>query len=141
MKKSIAIICSLLFLFSCSKYPDGPSISFRTAKSRLTNTWVINTAYENGEEKTADFNAAFAGYTLTIKKDETYFLSYSPFSVGSYSESGVWTFNGDKTQVTFQKNSSSDQTTWTIDKLESKELWAKYVDGSTTYEVHLVPKK
>src|ERR1044072_2261533 len=99
MKKFLFIACSFLFLFSCSKYPDGPSISFRTAKSRLTNTWIINTAYENGEEKTADFNAAFAGYTLTIEKDGGYSLSYSPFSIGNYSESGTWTFNSDKTQV------------------------------------------
>jgi hypothetical protein len=141
MKKNLAIICSMLFLFSCSKYPDGPSISIYSKKARLANTWIINTAYENGVEKTADFNTVFAGYTLTIKKDETYSLSYSPFSVGNYSESGVWDFNDDKTQVTFHKNGSSDQQTWTIKKLESKELWGEYTDSSTVYEVHLVPKQ
>jgi hypothetical protein len=140
MKKTLAIICSLLFLFSCSKYPDGPSISVLTAKSRLSNTWIINTAYENGEEKTADFNAAFAGFTMNIEKNNNYTLSYQPLSIGDYSESGTWDFNSDKTHVVFRKSGSSDVRDWTILKLKSKELWAQYTDSGTVYEIHLVPK-
>lgn len=140
MKKTLAIVSTLLLLFSCNRYPDGPEVSLLTAKTRLTNTWIINTAYENGEEKTADFNTVFAGFTLDIKKDDNYTMSYHPFSVGDYNESGTWEFNDDKTHVIFRKANSSDVHDWRILRLKTKQLWAQFVDSSTTYEVHLVPK-
>ena len=75
------IILTLIscFLFSCSKYEDGPGISLRTKKARLTGTWEI--AKINGQnpdlfedwefefEKNGDFNelrtsvdSVFLGY-------------------------------------------------------------------------------
>ena len=141
MKKLLLLVLPIALVFpACNKYEDGPALSLLTKKERLCNTWIIHSAYKNDVDQTSDFNAAFAGYTLTIKKDETYTLSYRPFNVSEYSESGTWNFNDKKTTVTFNKSGSSDATTWTILRLKQKELWAEYTDSGDVYEVHLVEK-
>ena len=140
MKKMMLLALPLFILAACNKYEDGPAISLETKKARLCNNWQVSSAYQNGTDKTSDFNAAFAGYLLDIKKDNTYTLSYSPFSIGTVSEHGAWEFNGDKTQVVFT-NSDGASDTYTILRLKEKELWVKFVDDNNDeWAVHLVPK-
>ena len=52
------IFASILFLTlmvvgfsSCKKYEEGPSLSFRSIKQRITNTWKIESYSINGAEQ------------------------------------------------------------------------------------------
>lgn len=48
----ILLVLSVLLLFGCKKYEEGPSISFRTKKARLTNAWNIERkVFPNGTEE------------------------------------------------------------------------------------------
>ena len=141
MKKLFFLLPLFALVFTaCNKYEDGPALSLVTKKERLENTWIIHTVFKNDVDVTADYNAAAAGYTLNIKKDETYTLSYRPFNMTDYSESGTWNFNDKKTMVTFQKSGSSDSRTWEILRLKTDELWAKYSENGDAYEVRLTEK-
>jgi len=133
------IALPLLMLSACGKYEDGPAISLRTKEHRLVNNWQVSSAYQNGTDKTSDFNAAYAGYLLDIRKDDTYTLQYSPFSIGQVNDHGTWAFTDDKMQVRFT-DSDGDVTVYTILRLKEKELWVRFMDGSDEWEVHLVPK-
>lgn len=139
MKKIMLIAIPLMILSACGKYEDGPAISLRSKEARLCNKWQVSSAMQNGVDKTSDFNAAFAGYLLDIRKDETYSLSYSPFSLAQVNESGRWEFTSDKMEVRFI-NQDGETSTYQILKLKEKELWVRFTDDNGEWEVHLVPK-
>ena len=72
-----------LSIISCGKYEDGPSISFRSKKQRIVNTWQSD--YDNDE-------------IYDFKEDgkfELYYISELPFKY-----LGTWEFSEDKTQIT-----------------------------------------
>jgi hypothetical protein len=140
MKKLMILALPILMLASCGKYEDGPAISLRTKDQRLCNEWQVSSAMQNGVDKTSDFNAAFAGYLLDIRKDETYTLSYSPFSLGQVNDAGRWEWMSDKMEVRFT-NGDNESTQYHILRLKEKELWVRFNDDNgDEWEVHLVPK-
>jgi hypothetical protein len=140
MKKLILIALPLFILASCNKYEEGPMVSLRTKTQRLSNNWQVSSAYQNGADRTSDFNVVFAGYLLDIRKDNTYTLSYSPFSAGTVTDHGTWEFNSDKTHVVLT-NSDGETEDYTILRLKEKELWVRlHDDNNDEWEVHLVPK-
>lgn len=144
MKKAGFLFAIVALVFSsCKKYEDGPAFSLRTKAERLSNTWIINSASEDGVDKTSDFNSFYAGYSLTINKGNTYSLSYRILNVTDYSESGTWVFNEKKTHVFFNGNSNNGSD-WTILRLKEKELWGQFTDNSSStphvYELHMTPK-
>ena len=130
----------VLLFTACNKYEEGPAVSLRTKVGRVSNNWQVSSAYQNGVDKTSDFNAAFAGYLLDIRKDNTYTLQYSPFSVGTVTDNGHWKFNDEKTHIIFT-DSDGDVSDYTIIRLKEKELWVRFHDDNNSeWEVHLVPK-
>jgi hypothetical protein len=139
MNKFLCIAIPLFILSSCGKYEDGPGLSLRTKKDRITNAWQVSSAMQNGVDKTSDFNALFAGYLLDIRKDETYSLSYSPLSMGQVNETGRWEFVSDKLEIRFT-NSDGESRTYQILRLKEKEFWIRFQQDDTDWEVHLVPK-
>ena len=73
----------LLSIVSCGKYEDGPSISFRSKKQRVVNTW--QNEYDSDE-------------IFDFKNDgscEVYYISDLPFKYN-----GTWDFSEDKSQIT-----------------------------------------
>jgi hypothetical protein len=45
-------IILLIFLFGCSRYDDGPAISFRSAKNRVLGTWKVEKLLINDLDST-----------------------------------------------------------------------------------------
>ena len=73
MKKLFTLIClftSALLLTECKKYPEGPSISFRSKSERVANTWKLSKYYENNVDLTSNFNTAYTKFTFTTTKAE-----------------------------------------------------------------------
>lgn len=73
----------ILSIVSCGKYEDGPSISFRSKKQRIVNTWQND--YDSDE-------------IFDFKDDgscEVYYISDLPFKYN-----GTWEFSEDKSQIT-----------------------------------------
>lgn len=141
MKKILFInLILIIFLFSnCKKYPDGPSISFRSRTERLSNSWHMKQYFENGTDKTNDFNNTFKEYCLTIKKNGECTTTYKLFGLVNVSDAGKWSFNSNQTGLTFVNNTNNETTNWTILKLKENELWGSYIDSNKTIEVHLIP--
>lgn len=137
MRTITVLLFITLIIAACKKYEEGPLFSFRSKEERLSNTWKVKQYFENGVDKTNDFNNVFNGYVMTINKENTYTLSYKAFGLIPYSEAGSWYFNTNKTSVTFKNNNNTS--TWKILKLMEKELWGEYKDSNKTYEIHLIP--
>lgn len=125
----ILAITILTFITSCNKYPGGPSLSLRSAKSRIINTWVFEQVLFNGADKTG----LYTNYTLDYSSTNT-FTRTSP----SGSVTGTWSLNAEKTEVTVIF-SAGMQSKYTILKLKENEFWYKETLPSGEAEYHLVP--
>jgi hypothetical protein len=134
MIKSIKIT-SLLFaaaiLFgatSCNKYEDGPSLSLRTKKARLVNTWELTEAVDGSTDIT-DFSK---GITLTIEKDDSFSYGGETPQGAKAEGKGTWEFSDDKTVLILTIDGQVIPDKWTITRLKNDELWLKKTQSSGT---------
>ena len=102
---------------SCQKYEDGPMISFYSRTSRT------------------DYTSLVSGYSEVFTKGGAYSYDWSLIS-----GSGTWAFqNKDKEIKLTGTNNQSDRVLYIL-KLENKEFWYYYMDGSDKKEFHMVQK-
>lgn len=143
MKKNIFIllvaVMGAAFTFSsCNKYEDGPKISLLTKKARLVNTWKVeNVTSTSSNGNVTDLTSLYSDLVLTIKKDETYTITW-----GSSSDAGTWELGGDKDDIRFMSSQpNSTEMSYRILKLKSKELWWKHTEpNGTITETHYIEK-
>ena len=158
-KSFISIIIVLLIFLGCSKYEDGPLISFRSKEKRLINTWEVKSItnlssgaavstsdYINSELDISINNIQIDSLNVSVlnflflednecKYKVTFTSSYNPFPL-TYLLDGTWEFSGDTDLiVTLQYDGDSDTETYKILRLAKDELWMK----DTEYEFHLIP--
>ena len=110
---------------SCNKYEDGPSISLRGKKNRVDGKWRVALATYNG----GDIADLYEGMEKSYFYEGTYAIGGAN-GVFSYSGTGTWEFNDDKTELIETEDGSSTSTNWTITKLMHRELWLKRTDGA-----------
>lgn len=130
---SLALLSVVFVLSSCNRYEEGANFSLLTAKARLVNTWTMESStFESGGNSTT--NTGFSEVTVTFSKDNSYAYSGKYFGV-SFSESGEWAFNSDKTKVIMTED-NGDVETWTLIKLKNKELKVSTPlnNGTLTFE-------
>lgn len=114
----------------CKKYDDGPGMSLRTKKARLTNAWKYDkVTNQNG----TDFTANYVNQYVELKKDGNYVMT------GSYTDAGTWQFASDKEDIVISSNSGG-AVTWHILRLKSRELWVRQQSGSSFLEFHFLPR-
>ena len=131
----LAIFAATLFT-SCSKYEEGPLISFRSKKARIANTWQIEQALEDGEDVTENYDQ----YELEMLDDGDASLA-ALYTVGDltfeYETSGTWEFEDSKEQLLLDFEDDNADRLYDILRLKENELWLKEAGGST--ELHLKP--
>lgn len=113
---------SLMAISSCSKYSDGPSISFTSRKARLCNDWILESYFRNETDKTDDNQTI----KLVFDKDGSYSMStlinYSGQIQGIY-EHGTWQFEDNKGQLFLYDDVDEDPVhIYTIRELRRKNL-------------------
>jgi hypothetical protein len=132
-EKKIKMKKTFLYLFvinlistSCSKYSDGPSLSFVSKKARLCNDWVLLTELRNEEDATDE--------TVTVKmaidKDGTYSIASTYDALGQLQGNysfGNWAFGDSKDVLYFYENINNDvddepTRTFKIKELRNKQL-------------------
>jgi hypothetical protein len=113
---------SFLTVTSCSKYSDGPSISFTSRKARLCNDWILESFFRNETDKTDENQTV----KLVFDKDGSYSMStltnYSGQLQGVY-EHGTWQFEDNKGQLFLYDDVDEDPVhIYTIKELRRKSL-------------------
>lgn len=68
MKSVFYILFILLIGYSCKKYPDGPMLSLRTKKARITARWQMEKYLIDGADSTAKLNPHNSKYNICIEK-------------------------------------------------------------------------
>ncbi len=124
---------SFLTISSCSKYSDGPSISFVSRKARLCNDWILESYFRNETDKT-DKNLTVK---LVFDKDGTYSKSTTGNFAGQFQgeyENGTWVFEDNKGQILLYNGVDEDPIhIYTIKELRRKRL--KLVESFTSIGV------
>ncbi len=145
MKNLIIAICFVALgagFVSCKKYPEGPGISFRSAKQRITNTWKLESMNINGSELVNQ--PQYSTQKIFFLADGAYNHTYiNPTNgIGSRID-GNWQLQQSNKQIAV---SYKNQTTGLVEstvvynilKLYENCCWLRSVDNSV--EMHLIPQ-
>lgn len=101
---------------SCSKYEDGPAISFRSSTARLTNHWKFSKVTFNSN----DISSKFSGYEWEIMEDGT----FKEYVNSIQTQSGTWTLDG----TLFLKYSDGNLDRFNVKRLTKNELTVYLLD-------------
>ena len=136
----LVLKCVSLFIIvgmvSCSKYEDGPAISVRSKKDRLTNTWKMNRAFEGGEVVTENYEQFMlqlldGGYTKWV-----YIATFND-RTEEYETEGTWEFSDSKEELVLNMENDHLDQSFIILKLDKEHLWL--LDESSDRELQLEP--
>ncbi len=110
------VVSFIIASFSCTKYEDGPIITFRSKDSRISGTWKYESLIYVDQGITVVDNLP----TLVFTCDKN----------GTYSDNedslGTWKFSGQVDLIINKsKNSIASETKWEIIKLAKKQLWLR----------------
>ncbi len=144
MKKNILILSVVAFIAvgfaSCSKYEEGPNISFRSKEARLTNNWGIESVTINGvEQAETPFYAKQKHY---IYPDGSYRITIiDPVTLEAENVQGNWTMYDKGRRLSLVQNTFAGIPDTTVDykilKLFEQQLWIRSADNAVEY--HFVP--
>lgn len=117
-------------LTSCKKGTDDPVISLKTRNDRITNTWELLKYEKNGE--TQDLEGTTYTYVIRDNGSVTRTVEGDIFGFPTSTESnGTWSFINDDEDL--RLDFSSETTIYNIQRLATKELWLREVNGSDVY--------
>jgi hypothetical protein len=125
---------------SCKKYEEGPSLSLRSVKQRVTNTWKIESVTFNGTP--LEGQPQYATQKQFWLGDGAYSQTYiNPVNGQSERIDGRWELLDDNTKISLikkQLTTGAPEVTelYTILKLRDKSMWLRSIDNS--WEYHLV---
>lgn len=136
----IVILIVSCAVSSCRKYEEGPNVSFRTKKARVTNNWRIESAELNGNEVSLD--PLWAKQKHYMYRDGKYIITIvDPITLEARNLQGNWKLYDHDTKIALTtKNFSGniDSTNeFNILKLYNKQFWIRKVDNSL--ELHFTP--
>lgn len=134
---SVIVVCGLA-LTSCSKYEYGPEFTLLTKKQRVTNSWEVDRAYENGDDVTSSYEA----YDLVLSKDQSATLTATYGGSDAqviFATNGTWEFLDQGGQLYLDMENDDADQTYFILRLTDDELWLR--EKGDDLELHLKPSK
>lgn len=143
MKRNLIVVMILMcviVLDSCRKYEEGPIVSLRSARQRLTNNWGLESALINGVELAS--TPYYAKQKHYLYGDNRYILTVvDPLTGVAMNIQGNWNlYDKNKKLALTTKNYTGniDSTTdYVILKSFEKQLWIRSVDN--VKEFHFKP--
>ena len=130
----------LATISSCRKYEEGPNISLRTKKARITNNWKYESAQVNGNEVSLD--PYYAKQKHYFYRDGKYIQTIiDPVTLEACNLQGTWSLydHDRKISITTKNFSGNIDSTneYSILKLYNKQMWLRTTDN--TREFHFSP--
>ncbi|MCI5056979.1 MAG: lipocalin family protein [Flavobacteriales bacterium] len=122
LKNAILPIFGITLLAtSCEKYDEGPLISLKSKEERLANTWVINSAMENDQDATNDYDhyELFMTADGDAELDANYIFLDQEFDIET---NGTWDLMNNDEQIVFDYEDDDFDKTYQILKLTEDEL-------------------
>lgn len=125
MRYAWILTIAVVFMASCSKFEDGPAISFRSKENRLTGKWKLTKWTEKGEDVTllrTDTNEVF--YEFFKEKTLKFFYALNqPIE-------GTWEMEDNSVimdlQLVSEVGNYIDKDTLMLKRLTNKEMVVFY---------------
>ncbi len=115
---------------SCQKGDDDPIVSVFSRKDRFTNNWTLIKYEKNGV--TQDLSGSTYTYNVFNNGTLTQTIEGDIFGFPvRTTKDGTWNFMNDDEDVKIIID--SDTTVYNIQRLASKEMWLRKVDGSDNH--------
>jgi hypothetical protein len=126
----VVLACMMLYGFqSCSQYPDNNGITLVSKVDRVSNVWKVDNYKLNG----TDFTSLVTGYTETYTKEGAFSFQWA--IIGG---TGTWEFQNKDAEIRITGVTNQTSRTLFILKLEEKEFWYYYMEGSDKKEFHMI---
>lgn len=138
MKNIVIIAIVALFIVSCSKYEEGPSMSLASKTARLINDWEVEKVIENGIDITTDYKIMYPDQSFH------YFRNYTLKQVENETElAKAWEWGEDKETIiiTWKLLETEHVQTKRIIRLASSEFWYSTTLNEKSYIFNLKSKK
>jgi hypothetical protein len=126
--QKIIFVAIIVFIasVSCTKYEDGPILTFRAKKERLAGTWKYESIIYIDQNIAVTTN--LPTIVFTCSKDGLY--------SDNEDSTGTWKFSGEIDLIISKtKGTENSETKWEILKLANKELWLR----KNKVEHHFIP--
>mgnify|MGYP001951702059 CR=1 FL=1 len=118
IKQLLVLILPVIMLTSsCKKYEDGPGVSFKSKKARLTGIWQVIDINGNS-------NITIQAFEFNANKN--YSHSFRTLS-GTDERSGSWDWEDKKKSLTITSDGTRKELK--ILRLTGKEFWFEEEDG------------
>ena len=133
MKNIIKLLLFIIsvVLFSCKKYEEGPLISFRSKKSKMTGVWKSTVAFIYDANGAVDLDSSSAQWSrdmATRKFDFSPSYEYKEWDWGNnlIIDNVQWSFNSEYTRVVLDYRASGEDRpieSWRIKKFYNDAVW------------------
>lgn len=116
----------LFIVTACKKYEEGPLISLRSKKERVSNTWKVDRYFEDGNEKDSPYPD---DHTLKLDKDGNA-KENNPIAIIGGDWEGEWEFRSDKEEIYLENDNGDEIYHWEILRLKEDEFWVAKEDDN-----------
>ena len=139
----IAFLASVSCLVSCRKYPDGPTFSLESKKSRIANVWTVDKFFINGTDQTDFYRSLIKKETMVLLKEGRF--KYSEVSNWAWAMpdyEGKWELIHNKEDIEMTPDDPNlDTKTYKILRLKSKEMWLqREIKADSLIQFNFVPQ-
>ena len=137
LRFSSIILLAIIFLPGCGKYDEGPDLTFKSKKDRLTNTWIVAEVFVNGEIR-IDLPPEYINFVFKLNPNQEAQVNY--VQTDGNTLNGEWEFYNDKCNFRVKVMALGGPeilSEFKIRKLKSHQLWV--VDLDTQEELRLIP--
>jgi len=120
-KTIIVLILIYSLSLSCSKFEDGPTLSFISAKARISREWKVE--YVKNLSTGITHSADYEGWLFTLDKNGS-FIKTEPYNLSENTFNGEWELIGKNIlRIEYIAASGSIIEFYKILRLTKKELW------------------
>ncbi|MDD3741164.1 MAG: hypothetical protein PHH30_07975 [Bacteroidales bacterium] len=125
--KLLIFLSFIAFLNSCSNYEHGPSLSFKSASTRIAGQWELTDVIINDKTDIVLF-AEESKVKYSICEEGTIIATYCNESRNTTESLGNWQFNDDNTELIISFDSNPNPlllhcNNYKILRLTNEELW------------------
>jgi hypothetical protein len=126
MKRITWFLFVFIAFMSCGKFEEGPMISFRSVKNRVSGEWTLDKYISNGVDSTEFY---LNGGTEDYKFTSDFTVEYT--EVGKDMVTGTWEIQDNLVLLKLEMESPQglnyiEQDTLNLIRLTNQEMWAVY---------------
>lgn len=141
--RPVIVALSLLLLLpmfsGCRKYPEGPSISFRSKAERVANNWRANFVFRNNIDETVRYD----NYEFRFDRNGEFTWTVTFEGLDPFSLSGTWELAtvDEEIKLTYNDPAAAEERYLYLQilKLYEDDLWVSFISEGDQYDLKLLP--